>query len=211
MKTGTSNHTQSRYNVIAPLYDFMEWPIEQLWYKKWRPQLWNDIDGSNILEIGVGTGKNIAYYPPEKEITAIDLSPGMLKRAKDLLPANMKSQASLQQMDAQQLTLPDNYFDDIVATFVFCSVPNPVQGLKEALRVTKAGGKLHLIEHTRSDNQLLGPLMDFLDPFIHYLVGVHVARNTVDNVKKAGWHINQVIELTAGGIFKRIEAVKPAN
>ncbi len=78
-------HTRSRYDFIAPLYNAMEWPVEQLLLKRWRNELWDQITGPQVLEIGVGTGKNIPYYPEKIELTGIDLSPGMLKQAKQLL------------------------------------------------------------------------------------------------------------------------------
>ncbi|MGM0547022.1 MAG: class I SAM-dependent methyltransferase [Bacteroidota bacterium] len=202
-------HTRNRYDLIAPLYNIMEWPIEQLFFKRLRKQLWDQLTGPKVLEIGVGTGKNIPYYPEYVELTGIDLSPGMLKRAKQLLAKKEKDHVTLKEMDAQDMDIPDDYFDDTVATFVFCSVPDPILGLKEALRVTKPGGKLHLLEHMRADRPVLASVMEKLDSPIHYLSGVHIARQTVTNVEKAGWEIDNVKELTSGGIVKKIEASKP--
>jgi len=202
-------HTRSRYDLIAPLYNVLEWPIEQLLFKSWRKQLWDQITGPNVLEIGVGTGKNISYYPEDIEVTGIDLSPGMLKRAKQRLTEKQEVHLTLKEMDAQQMDFSDDTFDDVVATFVFCSVPDPILGLKEALRVTKPGGKLHLLEHMRADGTALASAMDKLDNPIHYLSGVHIARRTVSNVKSAGWDIENVHDLTSGGIVKKIKAIKP--
>lgn len=202
-------HTRSRYDLIAPLYNIMEWPIEQLLFKGWRNELWEQIMGPQVLEIGVGTGKNIPYYPKEIAVTGIDLSPGMLKRAKGLLEDNQKDHVALKEMDAQDMDFPDNHFDNVVATFVFCSVPDPIMGLKEALRVTKPGGTLHMLEHMRANPPVLASAMEKLDSPIHYLSGVHIARRTVSNVQKAGWDIKNVRDLTSGGIVKMIEASKP--
>jgi len=204
-----NKHTLSRYQFVAPFYNVMEWPVEQLWYKRWRRKLWAHVNGPKVLEIGVGTGKNIPHYPKNLEITGIDLSSGMLKKAKKLSSAYANNHIHLRVMDAQQMEFTDNTFDDAVATFVFCSVPDPVRGLKEALRVTKPGGKLHLLEHMRSRNQSLGKVMDKLDKPFHYLSGVHIARRTVVNVKMSGWELTDVRDLNPTGIFRRIEAVKP--
>ncbi|SHF97829.1 phosphatidylethanolamine N-methyltransferase /phosphatidyl-N-methylethanolamine N-methyltransferase [Fodinibius roseus] len=204
-----THFTKKRYNATSIIYNLMEWPVEQLWYKKWRQKLWQNIHGPSVLEIGVGTGKNIPFYPGEIKLTGIDLSPGMLKRAKQLIAEKLQDNVTLKEMDAQDMNFPDNHFDDVVATFVFCSVPDPILGLKEALRVTRPGGKLHLLEHMRSENPVLGFLMDTLDTPIHYISGVHIARQTVANVEKAGWNIEQLQDLTAKGIFKRIEATRP--
>jgi hypothetical protein len=82
-------------------------------------------------------------------------------------------------------------------------------GLKEALRVTKPGGTLHMLEHMRADRPILASVMDKLDSPIHYLSGVHIARKTVANIEKAGWQIDNVEVLTSGGIVKKIKASKP--
>jgi len=71
------------YNRIASFYDLTESLIESSLYNKWRELLWSKVEGTHILEVGVGTGKNFRYYPPDAEITAIDFSEEMLKRAKD--------------------------------------------------------------------------------------------------------------------------------
>ena len=206
--TQQTQFTKKRYNAASTIYNLFEWPMEQLWYKKWRKKFWRRVNGPKVLEIGVGTGKNIPYHPDQIKLTGIDLSPNMLKQAKGLLAKEQKKHITLQEMDVQELDFPDNHFDEVVATFVFCSVPDPILGLKEVLRVTKPGGKLHLLEHMRSGNPLLGAAMDKLDGPIHYISGVHIARQTMENVEAAGWKVEQVKNLTMGGIFKRIEAVK---
>ena len=201
-------HTQSRYDLVAPLYDVMEWPVEWLLYGDWREELWAKVEGPDVLEIGVGTGKNIPYYPPSASIEAIDLSENMLARARKVAEDYPGNQVVLRQMDAQQLSYPDESFDDVVATFVFCSIPDPVRGLREALRVTRPGGRLHLLEHVRSSSRMLAPVMETLDPAMHWVTGVHIARNTARNVEKAGWQIEEVTPLTRGDIFLKIEARK---
>ncbi len=89
-----------------------------------------------MLEIGVGTGKNLSSHPTEIEITGIDLSENMLGRAQKKADS-MIIDITLQRMDAQHLSYADHTFDAVAATFGFCSVPDPVLGLQEALRVTK--------------------------------------------------------------------------
>jgi phosphatidylethanolamine/phosphatidyl-N-methylethanolamine N-methyltransferase len=205
----TTAHTRGRYDMIAPLYDLMEWPVERWLYRSWRRELWSEIEGPEVLEIGVGTGKNIPYYPDDVRVTAIDLSPGMLKRARRVARSHPETNVTLQEMDAQALDLPDDTFDDVVATFVFCSVPDPVQGLREARRVVRPGGRLHLLEHMRATGPWLAPLMDALDTPFHWLTGVHIARETVQNVQKAGWTLDDVTALSRADVFRRIEAHLP--
>lgn len=204
-----TEHTRRAYDRHARAYDAMEWPVEALAYRRWRRALWRDVDGPDVVEIGVGTGKNIPHYPDGVRVTGVDLSEGMLSRARRVLRRHPDTEATLHLMDAQHLSLPDDAFDEAVATFVFCSVPDPVAGLREGLRVTKPGGRLRLLEHQRASLEPLGRVMDGLDGPVHRLTGVHVARRTVENVQAAGWHLDRAEPIAPFGVFRRIDAHKP--
>ena len=209
--SSSTKHTLNRYNVIAAFYNILEWPVEKLFYKSWREKLWNRVKSPEVLEIGVGTGKNIPYYPQGVRVTGIDLSPAMLKRANKLQAQDGNDHVTLREMDAQNMSFPDDTFEEVLGTFVFCSVPDPVLGLEEALRVIKPDGKLYLLEHMRAKNKILAALMKTLDAPLHFLIGVHIARRTVDNVEAAGWEILKVEELSFNGIFRLMEARKPLS
>ena len=202
----TTENTKRRYNRIAPFYDFMEGLVERSRHSKWRGLLWSKVEGTHILESGVGTGKNFPYYPLDVEITAIDFSEKMLKRAKD--KANkLKMQVHLEQMDIQNLKFEDNTFDTVVASFVFCSVPDPIRGLMEVERVCKPGGKVVLLEHVLSARRILSWFMHLVNPLLVRMIGANINRRTVENVAKSGLKIEQITDLGAG-IFKLIEARK---
>jgi len=179
--------------------------LEYLRFASWRKKLGGRIVGNRALEVGVGTGKNLPYYPKEIEINAIDFSPGMLKRARR---KSLKEGLNIDliEMDVQQLNFPDNYFDTIFATFVFCSVPDPVAGLKELRRVCKPEGRLLLLEHMRPGNVILGFAFDVLNPFIVRMMGANINRRTLDNIHRAGWKI-RVKENLSSDIVWWIEAV----
>ena len=198
--------TQARYQRIAPLYDAMEVFAERR-YADWRPQLWSMIKGPKVLEVGVGTGKNMPYYPAGVEITAVDLTPGMLERA-SARAAALEANVNLQLGDVQNLDFPDNSFDEAVATFVFCSVPDPILGLDEITRVLKPNGRLLLLEHVRSVNAVLGTLMDMLEPITVRLMGPHINRRTVENVQQSRLQLKKVEDMGLGDIFKLIVARK---
>lgn len=198
--------TRARYQRIAPLYDAMEIFAERR-YSDWRPRLWSLVQGPDVLEVGVGTGKNMPYYPAGMRITAVDLTPAMLARAQKRA-AQLNLDVNLQLGDAQALDFPDASFDDVVATFVFCSVPDPVLGLRELARVVKPNGRLLLLEHVRSERPLLGVLMDILNPVVVRMIGANINRRTVGNVRQGGWQAVQVTDLGVGDIFKLIIATR---
>ncbi len=187
--------TRKRYNRIAPLYDAMEALMERSRFRVWRERLWSQVVPGHILEVGVGTGKNMRYYPAGATVTAIDLSERMLERARQRAQS-MEVNVSLHLMDVQHLTFPDDTFDAAVATFVFCSVPDPVLGLREMARVVRPGGDIWLLEHVRVDKPVIGTLMDLMNPFVVRIVGANINRRTVENVRRAGLEIVSVENLS---------------
>lgn len=203
-KTRGARLTQARYDRVSRIYDLMEWWAERT-LRKWRQLLWSRVGGGRVLEVGVGTGKNLPYKPSGADYIGVDLSPKMLRRAARRA-REIQGTTHLALMDAQSLAFADNSFDHIVATFVFCSVPDPVAGLKELGRVCKGEGRIVLLEHVRSDNPLLGKLMDLLNPMVVRLIGANINRVTVDNVRLAGLEIVDIEELSMDGIVKLITA-----
>ena len=191
-----------RYDRVAAIYDIFEHPMELMALKKWRKEITDELAGC-VLEVGVGTGKNMIYYPENINITAIDFSGKMLEKAK--VRANkLNKDVKLIQMDVQNLEFPDNSFDYIFTTCVFCSVPDPVKGLAEIRRVCKPDGRIIMIEHVRSEKKVIGALMDLLNPFIVNLYGANINRRTVNNVMLAGFIEISVTDLV-GDIVKKIE------
>jgi len=159
--------------------------MEGMSMKKWRLEATKVLKGK-VLEIGVGTGKNIPYYADDIEITAIDFSEKMLAKAREKAK-KLNKQVELIQMDAQNMDFADNTFDMVFTTCVFCSVPDPVKGLKEIRRVCKPNGKIIMIEHVRSERKVLGLIMDVFNPLTVNLWGANINRRTVENIQKAGF------------------------
>jgi len=163
-----------------------------------------------VLEVGVGTGRNFPFHPPGCEVIGLDLSRRMLRRAEarvGMSPARVR----LNIMDAQDLSFRSGVFDGAVATFVFCSVPDPVRGLKEVRRTLAPGGRLVLLEHVRSSRPGLGRIMDLVNPLMVRITGANINRDTVSNVTRAGFRVTRVTELDSVGIFRLIEAETPAG
>ena len=196
--------TRKRYNRIAFLYDLMEAPMERLRFASWRRKLMGHIAGPTALEVGVGTGKNLIFYPDDLDITAIDLSPRMLERARKR--ANkLNLNVNLQEMDVLHLNFADDSFDTVFATFVFCSVPDPIAGLQELRRACKPDGKLLLLEHMRPENFVLGLIFDLFNPIIVRMMGANINRRTINNIRQAGWQI-KAEEYFSSDIVRMIEA-----
>lgn len=204
IKSNATEIIRRRYNRIAFIYNLMEWPMEKLRFDGWRNRLKNKIVGPFALEIGVGTGKNMSYYPSDVSITAVDFSSKMLAKA-ERKAARLNKPVNLLQMDAQQLNFADGVFDTVFATFVFCSVPDPVQGLCELRRVCKPRGRLLLLEHMRPGARLLAKIFDAMNPLTVRMTGANINRRTLENVKKAGWRVLSVEDLSSD-IVRWIEA-----
>ncbi|MDA8345088.1 MAG: class I SAM-dependent methyltransferase [Thermaerobacter sp.] len=189
-----------KYDRNARFFDRMDRMVQD----DWRRQVTARATG-NVLEVGVGTGKNLPFYQSETtvKVTGIDLSPGMLSVARG---KGCPVPQDLVEMDAQRMAFPDGSFDTVVATCVFCTVPDPVAGLREVRRVCRPGGRIVLMEHVRVDKPIIGRLMDALDPLVVWLMGTHINRRTVENVRRAGLTIER-IERLKGDLVLLIEAV----
>lgn len=184
------NKIQQRYNRIAGLYDILEAPMEHM-FSKWRKQLLSEASGKT-LEVGIGTGKNIPFYPENVELTGIDFSPKMVEITSNKLKKHPRPKTRIIQMDAEEMKFDDNTFDTVVTSCVFCSVPHAVEGLKEIKRVCRKGGKVLMLEHVRSENKTVGKFMDFINPIPLYIYGANINRRTYENLLKAGFEPDQI-------------------
>jgi phosphatidylethanolamine/phosphatidyl-N-methylethanolamine N-methyltransferase len=198
--------TRRHYDRVAPFYDVFEAFVE-IRARGWRRALWERAGAGHILELGVGTGKNLPHYPPGIDVTAVDISEGMLERARRRA-ARLGTRVSLQVADAQALPYPEATFDTVVATFVFCTVPDPLRGLREARRVLVPGGRILLLEHVLSHRPTLRRLMRWIDPLTSRVCVDHVDRETVDLVREAGF-VDVVAQLRSLDVVKQIEARCP--
>ena len=176
---------QEIYDRESRTYDLTTWPMEVFALGRLRRRLWDQVQGELVLEVGVGTGRNLSHYPAQSRVVAVDLSPGMLRRAVKRAD-RMGRQVDFVLADAERLPFREGAFDTVAATCVFCSVPDPVQGLRELRRVSRPGGTTLLLEHVRARNRVLGKVMDWLNPLAQRFSGVNINRDTVGNVKRAG-------------------------
>ena len=157
-----------------------------------------------MLEVGVGTGRNLKFYSSRCSVAGIDISEKMLEKAR--IKARGMRNITLLLMDAEQLIFPDKNFDYIVTTFTLCSIPDPLRALKEMRRVLKPSGELVAIEYVRSSNHLIAWFEDLINPVTCSLIGDSMNRKTIDIIKEAGFIVSNVENLVFGSFFRQIRA-----
>ncbi len=185
------NRTIKKYNRFSKVYDLLERPVEKYLFSNLRKKAIARTEGK-VLEVGIGTGKNMPYYPKNIEIIGIDFSKGMLQKAEKKKNILSLDSIALLEMDIEKLAFNDNFFDTVVSTFVFCTVPNPIRGLQEVYRVLKPGGKAVFLEHMKSSRTTLNIPLYVMNVFSKALVGTSIIRETQRNIEKSGFMIGEV-------------------
>ena len=175
-----------RYQRIAPVYDLLDLPFERSRYRALRPLLFRGLAG-RLLDAGIGTGRNCAFYPPAAIVSGIDISPAMLERARRRCPT-LAAGGRLYRMDVTALGFASGAFDAAVATFLFCALPDDLQvpALRELGRVVRPGGIIRLLEYVRPGRGLRRVLSHLWQPWIRWAYGASFDRNTERQVPAAG-------------------------
>ncbi len=148
-----------------------------------------------ILEIGIGTGANLPFYTSQaQEIIGIEPFMAMLKKAELMVkkaPAN--AVVKLAVGDAHQLEFADNSFDTVIMCLVLCTIPDPLQALKEAYRVLKPDGQLLFLEHVRAPSSWVARCQDAINPaWKHLACGCQLNRDTEATMVQAGFSFSQI-------------------
>lgn len=196
--------TQDKWDKIAKSFDLMAGHGAEIRWKPNKEKLFSGMQGK-VLFLALGTGLDICTFPRGQNITAIDISPKMLERAKPRIAA-YDGELEAMVMDVHDLAFADDYFDQVFTSCTFCSVPNPVDGLKSLKRVLKPGGSLNMFEHTGSRYYPFKPMMGLMSRFTEN-VGPSMTRDTVKNVRSAGFKILEVENIFLD-VVKTIKAEK---
>jgi ubiquinone/menaquinone biosynthesis C-methylase UbiE len=161
----------------------------------------------DVLEIAIGTGRNLPYYPATVRLTGIELSDAMLQRAQQRA-GELGREADLRQGDAQLLEFPDRSFDTVVCTLSLCTIPDDRKAMAEAHRVLRSGGRLRLLEHVRSPSPVVRSAQRMIDPISVRFAADHLVREPLDYLTAVGFEVES-IERSKLGIVERVVAHKP--
>jgi ubiquinone/menaquinone biosynthesis C-methylase UbiE len=200
---GTRDAAVRKWNRAAKALDSKD-RGEEVRYGPYKRSLFAKARGKTML-VAAGTGIDFKYLPPGLEVTAIDFSPRMLSFAEKRLDESA-SPVELVEADVTRLDFADQTFDTVITSCTFCSVPDPVQGLREVRRVLKDDGRLLMFEHVRASNPWLGFMMDVMNPLVRKF-GPDINRRTGDNIRAAGFRIEREFNVYLD-MVKLFEAVK---
>jgi ubiquinone/menaquinone biosynthesis C-methylase UbiE len=199
----TTKEIAEKYDRFARWFDWVEGIPNILGVRRLRRRLLQRASG-RVLEVAVGTGMNLRYYPATCRISAVDVSKKMLSVARRQA-AKLSMNVSFSLTDAEALPFPDKSFDTVVSSLTTCTFPNPVAALREMARVCRTNGKILLLEHGRSDREWLGRWQDRRADSFAKQLGCHWNREPLDLVRKAGLKMNAAQRFFFG-IFHQIEA-----
>lgn len=178
-----------QFAIPARLYDALERAGSRR-RARFQRELFARMEGK-VLFVAAGTGLNFSNFPADKDIVAIDVDSAMLEAARpraDVYPGSL----ALREADVQNLPFADETFDTVATASTFCSIPDPVRGLRELYRVLKPGGRLLMFEHVRSRNPLLAWELDLLNAVMRF-VGPAMNRNTIANAQLAGFIVDRAV------------------
>lgn len=163
----------------------------------------------DTLEVAIGTGLNLAHYPPDVRLTGVDLSPEMLTMAEAGAKRTGRA-VKLMEADAQDLPFADGSFDTVVCTYALCSVPDEARAISEMQRVLKHGGRLILVDHIRSTVKPVFWLQRLYELTPALSNGEYMTRRPALHVMAADFDIDARDRLRAG-IVERLVAVKRSH
>jgi len=168
--------------LFANWYDFFMKPLEKKKFKRIRKELLAKATGS-VLELGSGTGINFPLYEEPVKVTAIEPSQYMIERS---LSKHRQAVVPIEivQASAEELPFEADTFDTVVATLVFCTIPNPEKAIIEMKRVCKPGGKILLFEHVKMQHRFLSSLQNWLTPAWKKICdGCCLNRDTIESLR----------------------------
>lgn len=194
------------WDACAPRYDRAIRFLERFQFRGGREWVCSRARGE-VLEVAVGTGLNLPFYPSGVRLTGVDLSTEMLAAARTRA-AELGRDADLREADAAALPFADASFDTVVCTLAMCAVPDDRAAIGEMGRVLRPGGRLLLLDHIGSSWWPIWAAQRLLETVTVRTAGEHQTRRPLPVVRAAGFTIEESERLKAGSV-ERVAAVKP--
>lgn len=193
------------WDKIAPSYDRQIAFFERVQFGGGREWVCTRATG-NVLEVAIGTGRNLPFYGSDVRITGIEISPAMLAIARRRATA-LGLDVDLREGDAQALSYADGAFDTVVCVLSLCTIPDPAKAIAEMVRVLKPGGRLLLLDHIGSRFWPVWAGQRLLELFTAR-AGEHMTRRQLPLLSPAGLQVVESEQLKWGTV-ERIAATKP--
>ena len=195
------------WDKAAPSYDKQIAFFEKIQFGGGREWLGERAHG-RVLEVAIGTGRNLPHYPPDTTVAGIELSPAMLAIARQRA-ADLDRDVDFREGDAEHLPFGDASLDAVVCALSLCTIPDPAAAISEMKRVLVPGGRLLLLDHIGSTWPPLYAAQWLLERITIRAAGEHFTRRQLPLVQADGFQVVEIERLKAGTV-ERIHAVKPA-
>ena len=206
MPEPSSAPVRRHYDKTAARYDRQIKFFERVLFGEGRQWVCSQAEG-DVLELAVGTGRNLRHYPFGVRLVGIELSPAMLEIARREAAA-VGREADLRVGDAESLDFPDESFDTVTCTVSLCTIPDDRAAVAEVMRVLRPGGRFIALEHVRSPVGPVRAVQRLLDPLMVRLEHDHLLREPLDHLTAVGFDVERV-ERSKLGIVERVSARKP--
>lgn len=206
--TGDGDRLRRTWDKYASRYDRDMGFFERLHFGGGREWVCAQAAGE-VLEVAIGTGRNLPHYPAGARVTGVDFSPAMLEVARRRA-ANLGREVTLREADAQALPFPDASFDAVVCTLGLCGFPDERAAIAEMHRVLRPGGTLLLLDHIGSHHRPILFGQRLLEKLTVRLLGDHQTRRPLPLVEQAGFEVRRRERLKAGTV-ERLAATKPSG
>lgn len=180
-------HCSDLWEKLAPKYDADVAFVERVLFAGSREWVCSQAD-VNVLEIAIGTGRNLPFYPPGVQLTGVDFSSAMLEIARRRA-TELGIDIDLRVGDAQAMAFEDASFDTVVITLALCPILDDRKAVAEAWRVLRPGGRMLLLEHVRSPLLPVRALQHLVNFFTVRLVGDHMVREPLEHLRSERFEI----------------------
>lgn len=176
---------EAKYRITSRFYDVLDFPWERQ-YRHWRPRLLRDVSGA-VIDVGVGTGRNLPYYARDADVTGVDLSRDMLRTATRRSRSAVCTFHPVHDDATVMASVPTSHFDWLVSTFLCCVMPDHLQPLAIAhfARVLKPDGRFRLLEMVYSQDPARRRRQHFCAPFVEMVYGARFDRRTLSHLERS--------------------------